>query len=125
MTVVAKDAAQTFSGQAVHATTTYVYIGAMLNGKRHGYGVSYFRNGLIQAGEWQNDQLEGEAVVITPEIGSVSAGHFSQDQQSGPGVVVLEGEVVQGNFEAGKAIPTAPHCFREGIPIDCADSSLL
>lgn len=125
VTVIDKTTAATFSGQAVHATRDYVYVGAMDSGKRHGYGVSYFRNGLIQAGHWKQDQLEGEAVVISPEVGSVNAGTFSADEQVGPGVVVLDGEVVQGIFEQGKAAPAQPRCYREGQQIDCGSSGLL
>lgn len=124
-TVIDRTTATTFSGQAVHATRDYVYVGAMVSGKRHGYGVSYFRNGLIQAGHWKQDQLDGEAVVISPDVGSVNAGIFRTDEQTGQGVVILDGEVVQGVFEPGRAAPKNPVCYQEGRQVDCGSSGLL
>lgn len=124
-TVITRAQLDSFSGKAIYATDTVVYIGEMKEGKRHGYGVSYGKNSSVIAGNWQNDKLQGEAVTVSFDINSVTVGHYQQDSMMGEGAVTLDGEVVKGAFIKDSPIPQHPECFNAGQPIPCTESNLL
>ena len=42
--------------------TKYIYIGEILNGKRHGHGVSIYKSGAKYDGEYKDDKMHGHGV---------------------------------------------------------------
>lgn len=124
-TVVEKNQFNTFTGKGVLKTKGITYIGEMKDGLRHGYGVSYDIEGDIVAGHWVDDELQGEAVVITVAEDTVSAGEFKQGKLTGQGVKTQGINVVEGEFNSSGSQPQNPNCFQVGSRVECSKSPLL
>lgn len=62
-----------------------VYEGAMLNGKKHGYGVLKAANGDLYDGDWKDDRKHGYG-IIKYASGALYAGEYQDDLRHGKGV---------------------------------------
>ena len=67
VTVIDKTTAATFSGQAVHATRDYVYVGAMDSGKRHIGGAAVTKEDADNIGVLFGETRE-DAVVLAKKV---------------------------------------------------------
>ena len=123
-TVVSQDQMTHFTGRAIYTTEQGAYVGELKDGRRHGYGVHYAKNGTVMAGHWENDTFKGEGVMISTDINSVSVGRFDGAQLIGNGVITFEEDAAQGDFKQGSAMPENVNCYRAGVKIDCSDSKL-
>ena len=123
-TVVTQEQMKSFTGRAIYTTEQVTYVGELKNGNRHGYGISYAQNGSVMAGHWENDKFMGEGVMISMDINSVSVGNFDGATLIGNGAVTFEGDVAQGDFKKGSAMPDNVECYRAGEKIDCKESKL-
>ena len=80
------------------------YIGEKMNGKRHGQGKQYSKDGnIIYEGDWVDDKYEGYGKVVIPNLG-YHIGEFKNGQIEGKGQVINENGNVEfeGNFIYGK-----------------------
>ncbi|MES0880540.1 MORN repeat-containing protein [Roseibium sp. SCP14] len=78
-----------------------VYIGNLLNGKRHGQGQYRRHDGLFYVGGWKGDLFDGEG-RLTLTNGDVYSGQFRTGEFHGTGQQTLHnGEVYEGGFKNG------------------------
>ena len=61
------------------------FVGDLVDGERHGYGVHTYPNGAKYAGEWKGDHPDGWGVIQTAD-GSLCVGRFEINQRHGCGV---------------------------------------
>ena len=114
-----------FSGHAVVRSTGYIYVGELKNGLKHGFGISYHKDGLVEHGNWKNDKLSGYGTIIVQDVDSYTIGEMRAGKPSGIGVIVLGDDAVKGDFANGNALPDKPVCFKKNAQIDCTNSDLM
>jgi len=124
-TVITKAQLDSFTGKAIYSTDTFVYVGELKAGKRHGYGVSYGKDSSVIAGQWQNDKLQGEAVMVDLAVSSVSVGHYERDSMVGTGAMTMGDDVVVGEYKKDSLLPNDPKCYNIGKEIPCRDSAMF
>ena len=124
-TVITQAQLNSFSGKAIYSTENFVYVRELKAGKRHGYGVSYGKGSSVIAGQWQNDKLQGEAVMVDLAANSVSAGHYEQDFMVGTGALTMGEDVVVGEYKSDSPMPLDPTCYKAGSEIPCKESELF
>ena len=124
-TVITRAQLDSFTGKAIYSTENFVYVGELKSGKRHGYGVSYGKDSSVIAGEWRNDKLQGEAVMVDLAANTVSAGHYEQDYLVGTGAITMGEDAVVGEHKSDSPIPLDPTCYKAGSEIPCKESELF
>lgn len=69
------------------------FVGDLVDGVRHGYGVQTYRNGAKYAGEWKSDHPDGWGVILAAD-GRQSVGRFAINPRHGRGVrFFVNGEI--------------------------------
>ena len=63
----------------------YTYIGEVVDGKRHGYGINILCNGFCYVGEWSDDKRNGTGTYYT--LGQCYKGEFRDDKENGHGTI--------------------------------------
>lgn len=77
------------------------YEGAMLNGKKHGYGVFTFANGDSYVGEFRNDLRDGTGIYIYKSGARYDGGFRSGKRQGRGRYVYANGDRFEGEFRNG------------------------
>ena len=63
------------------------YVGMFLNGKMHGQGILYFKNGNIYNGSFHNGSKSGYGSLIYKN-GEKYLGNFLNDKKHGAGILI-------------------------------------
>ena len=75
-----------------------IYMGTVINGKRHGKGVMKYRNGRQYEGFWEHDLRDGKGFERYPN-GNTYFGQFKFGKAHGKGVYTWKnGEVYDGEW---------------------------
>ena len=78
-----------------------VYIGTVLQGKKHGKGTYTSASGEIYDGQWENDKRHGKGKQIYA-IGDVYNGQWENDKRHGKGTMMYDGgSVFNGEWKDG------------------------
>ena len=73
-----------------------IYKGQWKNGKRHGKGELFWRDGSYYQGQWKNDKIEGKGKVIYAN-GDMYIGNWHQDKAQGFGIFLhFDGSKYEG-----------------------------
>mmetsp|Transcript_8056 Transcript_8056/g.29908 ORF Transcript_8056/g.29908 Transcript_8056/m.29908 type:complete len:343 (+) Transcript_8056:5788-6816(+) len=81
---------------------TRIYAGFWRDGKKHGEGIYYYKNGDIYDGEWREDKRSGEGTLFVAN-GTKYEGEWYNDAQEGFGILYeLNGNRYEGQFQEGK-----------------------
>ena len=81
------------------------YNGEMLNGKRTGYGICKYTNGVVYEGEWKENKYHGKGRLSYPEghMQEYLEGTFCDHKANGPCVLKLRnGDCYAGNMTDGQ-----------------------
>ena len=82
------------------------FVGDLVDGVRHGYGVQTYRNGAKYAGEWKSDHPDGWGVILAAD-GRQSVGRFAINPRHGRGVQFF----VNGEIDDNERV-----YWEEGVP---------
>ncbi|XP_067299640.1 alsin [Pseudorasbora parva] len=87
------------SGKLAFPSSSSVFVGQWVQGKRAGYGVcDDFSRGEKYMGIWLDDQRHGDGVVIT-QFGLYYEGNFSNNKMMGNGTLLCDDDTVfEGEF---------------------------
>lgn len=103
------------SGKMASPSSSSVFVGQWVQGKRTGYGVcDDFSRGEKYMGIWLDDQQHGDGVVIT-QFGLYYEGNFSNNKMLGNGTLLCDDDTVfEGEFSedwtlCGKGILFMPN----------------
>lgn len=67
---------------------TGIYKGEFIEGKKHGYGVYEFKNGLKYKGEYRGGVREGKGALYNPSNKIAYEGEFSKGLPHGNGFIL-------------------------------------
>ncbi|XP_021334529.1 alsin isoform X1 [Danio rerio] len=103
------------SGKVASPSSSSVFVGQWVQGKRTGYGVcDDFSRGEKYMGIWHDDQRHGDGVVIT-QFGLYYEGNFCNNRMMGNGTLLCDDDTVfEGDFQddwtlCGKGILFMPN----------------
>lgn len=78
-----------------------IYFGEMVNGRRHGKGIMFYKSGRIYEGEWMNDAKFGKGLEIHAN-GNKYEGQFLNGKPDGFGIYYwVNGEIYEGEWSNG------------------------
>lgn len=91
-----------------------VYVGQVLNGKRHGKGKFNWSNGKVYEGDWLDDKLTGKGKYTWPE-GDIYEGDWLDGKRTGKGKYTWpNGNIYEGDFMTGKLTGTGTLTYADG-----------
>ncbi len=91
-----------------------VYVGQVVNGKRHGIGKLTWPDGDVYEGAWKDDQRTGKGKYTWPS-GAIYEGDWKDDQRTGRGKYTWQnGDVYEGDFLEGKRTGIGTFTYANG-----------
>ena len=89
-------------GMRIKETQGHKYVGELFCGKRAGFGVYYYQNGDVCAGNWINGDMQGESIYLYKD-GSVYLGSVRENKKDGFGrMLYANGDVYEGEWLKNK-----------------------
>ena len=56
------------------------YVGELMNGQRHGYGIYYYKNGRVWFGQYRNGVRQGFGALFLPE-NKLRIGSWNEEEE--------------------------------------------
>lgn len=109
----------------LHFSNGDVYIGELINDKRHGKGVYKWKNGSSYEGDFVDDKANGYGIHKYADINNyIYKGHWLDNKKHGHGYEIFDnGDTYEGNWNNHKMDGIGTYVFKNGWDRDDEDNS--